>query len=188
MPATNNNICSTLYAGSKFTGYQRSGRSTYNVCITIIDFDLSRSFMCGYLKIKGLTDDWPDLCTFFEGEIIGAEYSFLTRKWEANESIDRQHWSKFPSFAPLMDSFNQDGYVYDMNSRYLYMRWKEHFLVPDHKIKNINGASFAGFYYICFDKKNGTIEGIYFHQNSEWFQQLHLEHAGEYSFGSFEFR
>jgi hypothetical protein len=181
-------FCSTLYPGSKFEGFQKSGRSTYNVSITILDFDLSQSFLCGYLKIKGLTDDWPDLCTFFEGEIIGPQYSFLTRKWDANEHIDRQHWSKFPSFQPLISNFNKDGYVFDTSGRYLYMRWKEHFLVPDHKIKNINGASFAGFYYICFDKHLGTIEGIYFHHNSEWFQQLHLEHVNENSFGAFEFR
>ena len=28
------------------------------------------------------------------------------------------------------------------------MRWKERFLVPDHRVSQINGASFAGFYYI----------------------------------------
>lgn len=28
------------------------------------------------------------------------------------------------------------------------MRWKERFLVPDHRVNHINGASFAGFYYI----------------------------------------
>lgn len=28
------------------------------------------------------------------------------------------------------------------------MRWKEQFLVPDHHVSHINGASFAGFYYI----------------------------------------
>ena len=31
------------------------------------------------------------------------------------------------------------------------MRWKERFLVPDHKVKDINGASFAGFYYVCVE-------------------------------------
>jgi Vacuolar import and degradation protein len=31
------------------------------------------------------------------------------------------------------------------------MRWKERFLVPDHRLKTINGASYAGFYYICVE-------------------------------------
>lgn len=62
------------------------------------------------------------------------------------------------------------------------------------RIKSISGASFAGFYYICFEKSTGILSGIYFvistnkHHNSEWFQQLHLEHIPEKSFASFEFR
>jgi hypothetical protein len=47
------------------------------------------------------------------------------------------------------------------------MRWKELFLVPDYRIKDITGASFAGFYYICFQKSTSTIEGYYYHRNSE---------------------
>lgn len=31
------------------------------------------------------------------------------------------------------------------------MRWKEKFVLPDHKVKNIHGASFAGFYYVLLD-------------------------------------
>ncbi len=42
------------------------------------------------------------------------------------------------------------------------MRWKEHFLVPDHKIKSISGASFAGFYYIAYSKSTGSIKGYYY--------------------------
>lgn len=48
--------------------------------------------MCGYLKIKGLTDEFPVLVTFFEGEIIGEKYPFLTRKWDADEEVDKKHW------------------------------------------------------------------------------------------------
>jgi hypothetical protein len=52
---------------------------------------------------------------------------------------------------------------------FVFMRWKEHFLVPDHTIKDINGASFAGFYYICFQKSTATIEGYYYHRSSEMY-------------------
>lgn len=45
---------------------------------------------------------------------------------------------------------------------------QEQFLVPDHTIKDISGASFAGFYYICFQKSTATIEGYYYHRSSEW--------------------
>nr|KAJ3419589.1 GID complex subunit 4, VID24 [Polyrhizophydium stewartii] len=155
--------------------------------------DLCKSFLCGYLRIKGLTEDWPDLCTFFEAEIIGPHHSFLTRKWDAEEAIDRQHWTKFPSFKQFEKTFNDDGFRHDFNDDdHIYMRWKEHFLVPDHRIKSITGASFAGFYYICFQKSTNTITGLYFfdspsqqHQNSEWFQHLQLQHIPDRSFSCF---
>lgn len=54
-----------------------------------------------------------------------------------------------------------------MQKEHLFMRWKEYFLVPDHRVKTINGASFEGFYYICFNQITGGIEGIYFHAKSE---------------------
>ena len=49
----------------------------------------------------------------------------------------------------------------------MFMRWKERFLVPNHQVKEINGASFDGFYYICFNQVVGTVSGIYFHAKSE---------------------
>lgn len=54
-----------------------------------------------------------------------------------------------------------------MQKEHLFMRWKEYFLVPDHRVRTINGASFEGFYYICFNQISGDIEGIYFHAKSE---------------------
>jgi hypothetical protein len=54
-----------------------------------------------------------------------------------------------------------------MQKEHLFMRWKEYFLVPDHRVKTISGASFEGFYYICFNQVSGSIEGIYFHAKSE---------------------
>ena len=49
----------------------------------------------------------------------------------------------------------------------VFMRWKEWFLVPDHRVRSIQGASFEGFYYICFNQAEGKINGIYFHAKSE---------------------
>jgi hypothetical protein len=54
--------------------------------------DEENSYLCGYLKIKGLTDEFPTLTTFFDGEIISKKYPFLTRKWDADEDVDRKHW------------------------------------------------------------------------------------------------
>ena len=50
-----------------------------------VDFD--SSYLCGYLKIKGLTEEYPTLTTFFDGEIISSKYPFLTRKWDADEEV-----------------------------------------------------------------------------------------------------
>ena len=79
--------------------------------------------------------------------------------------------SKFDSFVPYSKNFNADNFDYEALEKtdFVFMRWKEHFLVPDHKIKDINGASFAGFYYICFQKSKSTVDGFYFHRNSEWY-------------------
>lgn len=54
--------------------------------------DEESSYLCGYLKIRGLTDEYPVLVTFFEGEIISPKFPFLTRKWEADEEVDHKHW------------------------------------------------------------------------------------------------
>ncbi|KAK3091250.1 hypothetical protein FSP39_018267 [Pinctada imbricata] len=77
---------------------------------------------------------------------------------------------KFLSFYQFAKTFNSDSFDYNEleNTDFVFMRWKEHFLVPDHTIRNINGASFAGFYYICFQKSTTTIEGYYYHRTSEW--------------------
>lgn len=166
--------------------------------------DEENSYLCGYLKIKGLTEEFPTLTTFFDGEIISKKYPFLTRKWDADEDVDKKHWvcffksylcwvaviglsfvcvlfifcfsfpyslqSKFESFCQYAKSFNSDTFDYEAlkGTDFVFMRWKEHFLVPDHTIKDINGASFAGFYYICFQKSAASIEGFYYHRSSEW--------------------
>eukprot|EP00128_Syssomonas_multiformis_P005151 Colp12_sorted_trinity150504_noHs@6236 len=182
-------VSSALYNGSTFRGFQKSGRNSYEVEVELKYVDLANSFLCGYLHIKGLTDDYPLLTTFFEAEVVGDKHSFLTRKWEADEAVDRQHWSKFPAFSGLERVFSKDGFKYNFStSDYVFMRWKEHFLVPDHHVRNIAGASFAGFYYICFQRSTSTIAGFYYHQNSEWFQSLNLKHITERNFAGLQLR
>lgn len=104
--------------------------------------------------------------------------------------VDRKHWNKFSSFQSYSKSFNDDRFDYDYlkNSDHVFMRWKELFLVPDHTIRDISGASFAGFYYICFQKSTSTIEGYYYHRSSEWYQSLMLNHLDEHSTSAYEFR
>ncbi|KAF9285091.1 hypothetical protein BGZ88_009660 [Linnemannia elongata] len=180
-----------LYAGSRFQGRQKSGSNSYEVMVDIKDVNLKDSSLCGYLHIRGLTDEYPELTTFFDAEIIGNAYSFVTKKWDASSKTDKEHWTLFKPFEPMCDIFTNDDFKYDFqNKDVIFMRWKEHFLVPDHRVEGITGASFAGFYYICYNMSKGEIEGYYYHQSSEKFQKLMLSHVQERpsSFGSFEFR
>ena len=57
--------------------------------------------------------------------------------------------------------------------------------MPDHTIKDITGASFAGFYYICFQKSTSTIEGFYYHRSSEWYN-FNLKTDNDYLIFYFE--
>ncbi|KAK8078939.1 Vacuolar import and degradation protein [Apiospora phragmitis] len=189
---------SFLRPGSKFHGTQQSERQIYDVQVEIKYVDLKESFMCGYLKIQGLTEDNPTLTTYFEGEIIGSKYNFITNheSWGATEKIDLNHWNKFTAFRPYAKHARKgpvhikDLHIQDLhNKENIFMRWKEHFLVPDHRVRTINGASFEGFYYICFNQREGGISGIYFHSRSEKFQQLELKHVEDRGcFGAMEFR
>ncbi|XP_028332552.1 glucose-induced degradation protein 4 homolog [Gouania willdenowi] len=183
-------VTSLLYSGSKFRGYQKSKGNSYDVEVVLQHVTMEDSYLCGYLKIKGLTEEYPTLTTFFAGEIISRKRPFLTRKWDADEDVDRKHWGKFQAFYQYAKTFNSDEFDYEdlKNSDYIFMRWKEQFLVPDHTIKDISGASFAGFYYICFQKSTATIEGYYYHRSSEWYQSLNLTHVPEHSAAIYEFR
>ncbi|KAF2739923.1 hypothetical protein EJ04DRAFT_540409 [Polyplosphaeria fusca] len=189
-PSTSSSL---LRPGSRFKGNQTSDRQQYEVEVEVKHVDIRESYMCGYLRIKGLTEDHPSLTTYFEGEIIGSKYTFITQhpEWGSNEKVDRQHWARFPAYKPLSKFSSRPELVTKdwMQKEHLFMRWKEYFLVPDHRVRTINGASFEGFYYICFNQVSGGIEGIYFHAKSEKFQKLKLEHVDDHGCqGAIEFK
>lgn len=179
-----NTSSSLLRPGSRFMGSQTSDRQKYEVEVEIKHVDMRESFMCGYLRIKGLTEDHPSLTTYFESEIIGSKYTFITQhpEWGSNDKVDRQHWARFPAYKPLSKYSSRPEVVSKdwMHKEHLFMRWKEYFLVPDHRVRTINGASFEGFYYICFNQVLGRIDGIYFHAKSEKYQKLDLEHVPDF--------
>lgn len=179
-----NHTSSFLRAGSKFAGTQQSDRQVYNVDVEIKHVDIAESYLCGYLRIQGLTEDHPTLTTFFEGEIIGTKHTFLTRNeaWGATEKTDMSHWSRFAAWLPLAKQAKKPDFTYRnfAQREHIFMRWKEYFLVPDHRVRTISGASFEGFYYICFNQVEGTVSGVYFHAKSERYQQLELKHVEDH--------
>ncbi|KAK6529225.1 hypothetical protein TWF281_008406 [Arthrobotrys megalospora] len=184
---------SFLRPGSRFEGTQQSDKQTYTVHVEIKHVDMRESFLCGYLCIQGLTQDNPTLTTYFEGELIGSKYAFKTKNktWGATEKIDLQHWGRFPAYRPYTKSSkSKDSHTKEFGEQeHIFMRWKEYFLVPNHRVKELTGASFDGFYYICFSQVSGDVSGIYFHSNSEKWQQLELKHVPDHGiYGSIEFR
>lgn len=149
-----------LYPGSIFKGTQRSGRSAYEVEVRIADVNLDDWSLSGYLTIDNLTDSHPRLTTFFDGEIIGPKYGFITgQRFGATEVDDRRHWERFEQFLrpatkadivrpemlfrdPLPDKSR--GETTSRERDFAFLRIKERFLVPDHRQRDISGASFAG--------------------------------------------
>lgn len=90
---------------------------TFN-CLQHVDEE--NSYLCGYLKITGLTFEYPMLTTFFDGEIISKKYPFLTRKWDADEDVDRKHWVSV-IFLFLKRKVLIQGQIYKM--KYESMWW-----------------------------------------------------------------
>ena len=170
-----------------------SDKHQYKVEVNIKHVDVHDSFLCGYLRIEGepllpplltstvngnmsspgLAKDHPSLTTYFEGEIIGSKHGFATKhpSWGATEKSDLSHWDRFPAFRPLAPRVRKQGGDAPLKNwpqrEHVFMRWKEEFLVPDHRVREISGASFEGFYYICFSQVTGAISGIYYHAKSE---------------------
>jgi hypothetical protein len=134
-------------------------------------FSRHRAIFIYILTILGLTDEHHVLTTYFEGELIGSKYTFQTKHedWCANEKTDHHHWSRFPAYRPIQSQAKKPDFHYKnwAQREHIFMRWKEYFLVPDHRVREITGASFEGFYYICFNQVAGSVSGIYFHAKSE---------------------
>ena len=55
------------------------------------------------------------------------------------------HWARFPAFRHVRHELKKPHLTMkDADRGAVFMRWKEKFLVPDHRVQDINGASFAG--------------------------------------------
>ncbi|EKC99132.1 hypothetical protein A1Q2_06536 [Trichosporon asahii var. asahii CBS 8904] len=148
-----------LYPGSVFRGTQSSGRNSYDVQIQIADVNLNEYTLCGYLTIWKLTEAHPELTTYFDAEIIGPKYGFVTGpRYGAKEHDDMRHWGRFEEFRrpstradivrpeqllrdPLPDT--SSGEIRPKEREFVFLRIKEKFLVPNHHDRDISGASFA---------------------------------------------
>lgn len=195
----------------KFSGFQISGYKKYQVTVTLqtTHFPISGAgsnsgtvvpHLTGFLTIKGLTNYLPEISTFFEGyAVTDNAFGFFSSTWNklkdftATDEIDLEHWLNFPSFKELFgegkSNLHDGSYIEDyINKRFIFMRWKEKFLVPDAFVDLVEGASYDGFYYIVHDQLTGNVQGFYFHKDAERFQQLELlPYAEDTAHSSFEF-
>lgn len=55
-----------------------------------------------------MLQEYPTLTTFFEGEIISKKHPFLTRKWDADEDVDRKHWVSKAVLCPGQQKTSRD--------------------------------------------------------------------------------
>ncbi|KMT11062.1 hypothetical protein BVRB_5g111500 isoform B [Beta vulgaris subsp. vulgaris] len=122
--------------------------------------------------------------------IYVALWKLLMFQWQIHlPEDDIRHWTKFPSFAPLLNQVEVDGgKSLDLNNYpYIFMRWKEQYFV---NVGTDCGLTIAGFYYVCFSCSDGSINGFYYDPNSSPFQKLELKSSNEgrsgFSFSSYE--
>ncbi|GEQ72738.1 hypothetical protein JCM33374_g6426 [Metschnikowia sp. JCM 33374] len=214
VPRLNNTY---LRPNAKFLGTQQSGCSSYDIKVEIKTVDLVSSVVTGFFQISGLTDEHPLITTCFKGEIINnplhrmqwgeapvepKRYSFVTEEnnWSSFPKNDLEHWKKLtgcPSIYSEEDMREKLRLIQSgqQDSSYIYMRWKEEFLLPDSRVKSLTGASFEGFYYVVLnigggpnqpneerltsDIPPGTMSGLYFYTQSEKFQSLSLRYVDD---------
>lgn len=78
-----------------------------------------------FLYLICILQNFPTLTTFFEAEIVGPQFSFLTDKWGSSKRIDYLHWSRFNGFDKVKDKWDEPDFKYDFkNNGYIFMRWK----------------------------------------------------------------
>ncbi|KAK6942988.1 LOW QUALITY PROTEIN: Vacuolar import/degradation protein Vid24 [Dillenia turbinata] len=66
--------------------------------------DLDHVYLCGTMEALYVPMADTPVVTFWEGKIVDTKnYTFYTGKWQATmPEDDIRHWTKFPSFSPLL--------------------------------------------------------------------------------------
>lgn len=97
------------------------------------------------------------------------KYSFATEnsQWESSIKNDFDHWEILTQMrdSPDCQIRNKLNQIQSQHHRgkgssgnedqFIYMRWKEEFLVPDSRVEKIMGASYDGFYFIVLNIGDG---------------------------------
>ncbi|SCU86033.1 LADA_0D11804g1_1 [Lachancea dasiensis] len=204
--------CSTSFLRPRmeFTGFQTSGykKNHVNVVLKTVSLPGHGSsnpgvpHITGFFSIYGLTAHQPEITTFFEGFAVTENLGFLSSSVPAHladltatDGIDLEHWLSFPAFKEMCSQNGVLSAVVDgahrhsdyLHQRFIFMRWKERFLVPDAELGSVEGASYEGYYYIVHDQFTGNILGFYYHKDAEKFQELELAPTNHLGSGSCDF-
>lgn len=135
-------------------------------------------------------------------------FTFRTgHRWRATSDVDFAHWSQFDAFAALLKDrgFDPNKQIVTwedvdldtlkpwspqrLETPGLFMRWKEQFLVPDHTIERIEGASYEGFYYMFYDRAKQSLEGFYYHSaDNKQLQRITLAYKAQCTWAHCNFR
>eukprot|EP00249_Psilotum_nudum_P007387 c20520_g1_i2 orf=184-777(+) len=188
--------CSFLNVGQAFAGTQNVSNSqkdeAWKVNVRLQGCDIQHGYLCGSMEALNVPAAETPVVTFWEGEIVdNRNYTFFTGQWDATPETDVQHWSKFPSFEPIRGEVQKDGgrSLDLVNYPFIFMRWKEKFFV---NVGADCGLTIAGFYYVCFSRSDGSVNGFYYDPNSSPFQKLELKATTEgqcgYAFASYQFQ
>ncbi|GMP85515.1 hypothetical protein CsSME_00038634 [Camellia sinensis var. sinensis] len=118
--------CTLLSVGQAFSGTQNVSSlqkdEAWRVNVRIQGCDLDHGYLCGTMEALNVPMADTPVVTFWEGEIVDMKnYTFFTGKWEATvgkpfplmvvlsivnrSEVDTRHWTKFPSFSPLLVSY-----------------------------------------------------------------------------------
>eukprot|EP00056_Hartaetosiga_gracilis_P007953 m.114185 g.114185 ORF g.114185 m.114185 type:complete len:192 (-) comp12813_c1_seq3:1051-1626(-) len=163
-----------LFSGCSFSGTQKSERYEFPLKAHFEVVDFEQKSLCGILSIENLTPHLPQLQTYFDVDLVTSHKEFETTEFFSTRKNDIEHWTRLPGFhMEYIDT--EDAFDFKTN-RYIYMRWKERFLIPHDEEQDLRGASFEGFYFVCFDRLNGSISGFYHHDACERYQAISLKY------------
>ncbi|KAF7684524.1 Glucose-induced degradation protein 4 like protein [Astathelohania contejeani] len=180
-----------LKNGGAYTGHQITNNGSFKIEMTIDSINFKTSYICGTFKIYNLTRHHELISTYFEGEIVGRVYPFDYNKYfNKNISKDQEekHWRIFPEWKQEYIT-NPNLYNPETN-KYLYLRVKEIFILPDPNVTNIPGASIEGLYYFCYYKAKDVFAGFYYFKDAHSIstQYIILEGIKKNTFASYEIR
>ncbi|ELU44695.1 vacuolar import and degradation domain-containing protein [Rhizoctonia solani AG-1 IA] len=168
----NNTRQDCLYPGASFVGIQKSGRNSYNVSVTIVvgSSPFGRSSMSTF-RAQRFAGTSPSRTSPMTTRSLPptlmqrSSYGFLTQSYGASEMDDMTHWGRFDSFrgalsrpsclnrmmtlyTAIKSEMRRPGLTIRQKSLsergFVFMRWKERFLVPEHQVRGIRGASYDG--------------------------------------------